>query len=417
MSLIACGINYKTAPLTLRERVAVPTHALISALRDLSNATQLHEAALLSTCNRTEFYCVDIEPTVLLNWLSDYHSLALAELEPYFYTHIQEAALDHMLRVACGLDSMILGEPQILGQMKQAFASASQAGLIGNQLNQVFRHVFNVSKRVRTTTAIGINPISIAYAAVQLAKHIFSDVRQNTALLIGAGETIELAARHLQEQGVKRLMFCNRTEAGAKQLAERYQGEAFVLEALPTILYHADILFAATASPLPILGKGMIEQALKLRKRRPMLMIDLAVPRDIEPQVANLEDVYLYNIDDMQHIVAQNLNQRLDAAKQAEEIIALEIVEFARWQRSFVAVDTIKDYRAQINQLRNHYLAKGQKSLAQGHDPLQVLDAITRAFANQIMHQPCKQLRVTGGEGQTELIDFARQLLGLETKS
>jgi len=414
MSLIACGINHKTAPLTLRERVTVSNQNLAMALQDLNRTTLSHEAAILSTCNRTELYCVGTAPEHVLAWLSDYQQLNLAEIKPYFYTYKAEAALEHMLRVACGLDSMVLGEPQILGQMKQAFANATQAGTIGSHLSQVFRHVFTVSKRVRTTTAIGLNPISLAFAAVQLAKHIFASLSENSVLLLGAGDTIELAARHLREQGLTRLLFCNRTESGAHRLAESYGGIGFTLEELPNFLSQADIIFSATASPMPIIGKGLIEEALKIRKRRPMLMIDLAVPRDIEPQVANLEDVYLYNIDDMQQIIAQNLNRRLDAAKQAEEIIALEIIEFSRWQRSLGVADTIKAYRDSIAQLRNLYLDKGQRLLAQGKDPYLVLEVITRELTKQIMHQPSIQLRAAAGEGQTELIDFARQLLGIE---
>jgi glutamyl-tRNA reductase len=414
MSLIACGINHKTAPLTVRERVALPVHTLALALDDLHRKVNLNEAAILSTCNRTEFYCVGAEPKTLLNWLSDYQHLTVSEIEPYFYAHKADAALEHMLRVASGLDSMVIGEPQILGQMKQAFASASQVGLMGNQLNQVFRHVFNVTKHIRTTTAIGLNSISIAYTAIQLAKLIFADLGQNTALLIGSGETIELAAKHLHEQGVDKLIFCNRTEAGALRLAEQYAGQGYGLEALPNILPQADMLITATASQLPIIGKGMVEQALKLRKWRPMLLIDLAVPRDIEPQVADLQNAYLNNIDDMQKIIAQNLSQREDAARQAEEIIAVEVIEFARWQRSLTAVDTIKTYREQINELRNQYLIKGQQLLKQGKEPYTVLEAITQALVNQIMHQPSTQLRAAGSEGQMELINFARQLLGIE---
>jgi glutamyl-tRNA reductase len=417
MGLIACGINHKTAPVTLRERVAVPTHALTSALQNLSQTAHLHEAAILSTCNRTEFYCVDAKPHDLLAWLSDYQHLSQTEIAPYFYSYTADAALEHMLRVASGLDSMVIGEPQILGQMKQAFACAKQIGLIGSELHQVFRHVLTVTKRIRSTTAIGVNPISIAYAAVQLARHIFSHFKQSTVLLVGAGETVQLAAKHLYEQGLTQLLFCNRTDAAAKRLAEQFNGQGYSLEELPNVLPQADIVFTATASQLPIVGKGMIEQALKIRRRRPMLMIDLAMPRDIEPQVAQLEDVYLYNLDDMQDIISQNLNQRLDAAKQAEQIITLEVAEFGRWQRSLKAVDLIKSYREQVMQLRELQLSKAQKLLAQGQDPMLVLSMITQALTNQIMHHPSTQLRMLGAEGQDELIDLARQLLGLDIHS
>lgn len=417
MSLIACGINHKTAPVAIRERIAVSTQELRAALHDLGRVAQLKEVAILSTCNRTEFYCVGVEPQCLLNWLTNYRQLRNLEIEPYFYAHTADAALEHMLRVAAGLDSMIVGEPQILGQMKQAFFSASQVGMVGSYLNQVFRHVFKVSKHIRTATAIGINPISIAYTAVQLAKLIFTDLKQNTALLIGVGDTIELTTKYLYEQGVNKLIFCNRTKASAMRLAEQYGGQGFGLEELPTILPQADMLITATASQLPIIGKGMVEWALKKRKWRSMLMVDLAVPRDIEPQIESLPNTYLYNIDDMQKITSQNLNQRLDAVKQAEQIITLEVAEFARWQRSLAAVDTIKDYRKQISQLREDYLAKGQKLLAQGKDPSQVLDLVTHALINQIMHHPSIQLRAVSGDGQLELLDFARQLLGLETNS
>ncbi len=415
MSLIACGINHQ-APVTLRERVTVPMHALSSALQDLSQSAHLHEAAILSTCNRTEVYCVDAQPKDLLAWLSHYQKLSESEIAPYFYAYTADAALEHMLRVASGLDSMVLGEPQILGQMKQAFAYAEQEGFIGSQLHQVFRHVLTVSKKIRTTTDIGVNAISIAYAAVQLAKHIFSHFKQSTVLLLGAGDTIELAAKHLKEQGLTQLLFCNRTEAGARRLAQQFAGQyACSLEDLPLVLPQADIVFTATASQLPLLGKGMIEHALKVRKRCPMLMIDLAIPRDIEPQVGQLEDVYLYNLDDMQAIIKSNLDQRLVAAKQAEQIIALEVLEFARWQRSLEVVDLIKSYRQQVIQLREQQLKRGSKLLAQGHDPMLVLSSITQALTNQIMHHPSTQLRRLGAEGQTEQIDFARQLLGLET--
>lgn len=412
MSLIACGINHKTAPVTIRERVAVPNHTLTLALQDLNRSIGSNEAAILSTCNRTELYCVGTDSDHLLDWLSDYHRLTLTELKPYFYTYSGEAALEHMLRVACGLDSMVIGEPQILGQMKQAFATANQAGTLGKQLTHVFRHVFTASKRIRSTTAIGLNPISIAYVGVQLAKYIFADLAQNMVLLIGAGETIESVAKHLQKQGLKQLLFCNRTKAGAQRLAEQYGGQSFMLEELPNYLPQADIVFTATASQVPIIGKGLIEQALKSRKYRPMLMIDLAVPRDIEPQAADL--VYLYDLDALKQIIARNFNQRLDAVKQAEEIIALEIMEFNRWQRYLGAVDTIKAYREQINGVRRACVAKGRRLLAQGKDPAVVLDMITQTLANQIMHQPSVELRTAGYEGQTELIDFARQLLGIE---
>ena len=287
MSLLAFGINHQTAPVAIRERVAFTPETLLPALQDLTERTAVNEAAILSTCNRTEIYCgLDENNTdVVLGWLEDFHNMSRSELEPYLYHHPEQDAVRHMLRVASGLDSMVLGEPQILGQMKDAYQIASKAGTIGKTLSKLFQHTFSVAKQIRTDTAIGHSPVSVAFAAVALAKQIFGDLKNSTVLLIGAGETIELAARHLKDNGIGRIIIANRTVERAHALAHELDGYAIALSEMPKHLAEADIVISSTASTLPILGKGSVESALKQRKHKPIFMDDIAVPRDIEPEL------------------------------------------------------------------------------------------------------------------------------------
>ena len=302
MSILAYGINHKTAPVSVRERVAFEPGQITEALQDLVAQPTVQEAAIISTCNRTELYCGLDTPDhkLITNWLSHYHNLDENDIQPYIYTHPDNLAVRHALRVAAGLDSLILGEPQILGQMKDAYFAASKAGTMGGQLDRLFQHTFSVAKQIRTDTAIGASAVSVAFAAVSLAKQIFSNFQDHTALLIGAGETIELTARHLHESGIGRMIIANRTLERAHKLAEEFNAYAIELSDIPSHLAEADIVISSTASPLPILGKGSVESALKIRKHRPMLMVDIAVPRDIEEQVSELNDVYLYTVDDLQ---------------------------------------------------------------------------------------------------------------------
>lgn len=325
MAFLALGINHKTASVDVRERVAFTPEQLVEALQQLCRLTDSREAAILSTCNRSELYIEQdqLSADIVLRWLADYHHLSLDELRASAYVHEDDAAVRHMMRVASGLDSLVLGEPQILGQMKSAYAVAREAGTIGPLLGRLFQATFNAAKQVRTDTAIGENPVSVAFAAVSLAKQIFSDLQRSQALLIGAGETITLVARHLHELGVKRIVVANRTLERASLLAEQFGAHAVLLSDIPAELVRSDIVISSTASQLPILGKGAVESALKLRKHKPIFMVDIAVPRDIEPEVGELDDVYLYSVDDL-HEVSPKTSRAAKARRKRPK----------RWSRS-----------------------------------------------------------------------------------
>lgn len=417
MSLIALGINHRTAPVEVRERVAFPPDRLPEALRSLTTVPGVSEAAILSTCNRTELYC-QIEGEdgeALVNWLGAQHSLPLERLRPYLYRHRDREAVRHMLRVASGLDSMVLGEPQILGQMKDAYQRAREAGTLSSLLNRLFQHTFTVAKQVRTDTAIGASPVSVAFAAVSLARQIFGELEEQTALLIGAGETIELTARHLHEQGLGRMIIANRTVERAHALAAEFNGFAIALDDIETHLAEADILVASTAAPEPLLFRPAVERALKRRKHRPMFMVDIAVPRDIDAAVGELEDVYLYTVDDLREVIDEGLRSRQEAAQQAEEIIDVQTAHFEGWLRSLDAVSTIRAYRQRAEQERDQVLEKARQQLAQGRDPQQVLEFLANTLTNKLIHSPSAALREAGYDGRIELIEAARQLLGVDS--
>ena len=416
MGLIAVGVNHKTAPVTIRERVSFAPERLTEALNDLTSSSSVSEAAILSTCNRTELVCCadELESNVIIDWFERYHKLDADEVRPYIYVHPDQMAVRHVLRVASGLDSLVLGEPQILGQIKDAYSKAREAGTIGKFLSKLFQHTFSVAKQVRTDTAIGSSPVSVAFAAVSLAKQIFSDFEQQTALLIGAGETIELAARHLAASGIGRIIIANRTVEKAHTLAQEFNGYAIALNEIPSHLAEADIVISSTASPLPILGKGATESALKKRKHRPMLMIDIAVPRDIESEVGKLEDVYLYTVDDLQEIIDEGLKSRQEAAKQAEEIIDTQVSHFMGWIRSLNAVTTIQQYRQQADAIRETELQKAIRRLNAGDDPEQVLHKLAHGLTNKLTHAPSAQMRQAGFEGRDALLDAARELFQLK---
>lgn len=415
MPLIALGINHRTAPVDIRERVAFPPERLPVALRELRDLPQVHEAAILSTCNRTEIYCgLDSDDTTeLVDWLCTYHRLRPDLLKPYLYIHPDQAAVRHMFRVAAGLDSMILGEPQILGQMKTAYQDALQAGTLDTQLSKLFQHTFSVAKQVRSDTAIGASPVSVAFAAVSLARQIFGDLSNQTALLIGAGETIELAARHLADHKLGRMIIANRTAERAHALAAQFNGYAIALSEMPAHLVEADIVISSTASQLPILGKGAVERALKQRKHRPIFMVDIAVPRDIEAEVAELEDIYLYTVDDLQEVIQENLKSRRAAAEQAEEIIDVQCAHYLGWLGSLDAVSTIREFRSQADIARDEVLDKARQLLAQGKEPDQVVQFLAHTLANKLTHTTSVNLRQAGYDGRAELILAARELLGL----
>ncbi|AKH70793.1 glutamyl-tRNA reductase [Spongiibacter sp. IMCC21906] len=420
MNLLVIGINHNSASVELRERVAFVPEQMGAALGAALGQQGVAELAILSTCNRTELYVVadgDIDGAAddaLLQWLADFHHIAVADLRQCSYCFQAREALSHMMRVAVGLDSMVLGEPQILGQMKSAYAQAVEAGTANAALHRVFSQVFSTAKRVRTDTAIGENPVSVAYAAVSLTQHVFSKLSQCTALLIGAGETIELVARHLKEKGVKRIIIANRTLDRARHLAQELGAEAVMLADIPQYLLDADILVSSTASQLPILGKGAVEMALKKRKHRPIVMVDIAVPRDIEPQVADLSDVYLYTVDDLRQIVDENKRAREHEAIRADDIIIAAAADWDVQLRAQDAISTVKDYRAKAEQLRDAELERALRQLAKGDTAEAVLEQLARGLTNKLLHSPTTQLKEAGAKGRTDLISWARELFQLK---
>jgi glutamyl-tRNA reductase len=420
MSLLAFGINHKTAPVDIRERVAFAPENLTEALKDLVSRASIQEAAIVSTCNRTELYC-DYGSTpqgeiAIVDWFREYHKLEKQDIEPYIFLHPDQEAVRHMLRVASGLDSLVLGEPQILGQIKEAYSTATAAGTMGGQLDRLFQHTFSVAKQIRTDTAIGASAVSVAFAAVSLAKQIFSNFPQQTALLIGAGETIELAARHLHQNNIGRMIIANRTVENAHSLAEEFGAYAIALPEIAKHLAEADIVISSTASPLPVLGKGSVESALKKRKHKPILMVDIAVPRDIEAEVSNLNDVYLYTVDDLQDIIQEGLRSRQEAAQQAEEIIDTEVSHFMHWLQSLNAVSTIRAMRDNAEAQRNEELERALSLLQSGKDPEQVLAELANRLTNKLIHTPSVQLKKAGYDNRDDIFDTARELFDLKDK-
>jgi glutamyl-tRNA reductase len=419
MGILTLGLNHTTAPVAIRERLAFPAERLGHALRDLIRLPSVEEAAILSTCNRTELYfgTAGSNSEFVIDWIAEVQQLHREDFQPYLYAHTDAATIRHMFRVASGLDSMILGEPQILGQMKTAYQAASEAGTLGRTLGRLFQHTFTAAKKVRTDTAIGSSPVSVAFAAVRLAQRIFDDLSRQTAILIGAGETIELTARHLSENRIGELIIANRTYDRAHALAQQFNGFAISLEELPKHLAKADIVVSSTASPLPILGKGRVESAIRARKHKPMFMVDLAVPRDIEPEVEQLRDVYLYTVDDLRNTVEESLRSRQEAAKQAEEIIDVEVQHFLAWLRAQGATDTIRDFRGQAERLRDEALDKAIQALRGGRSPEEALNLLANLLTNKLIHIPSTQIRQAGIYERHDLIAAARELFQLKDPS
>ena len=417
MGLLALGINHRTAPIELREKIAFSPDNIGDALVEIVSVTSAKEVAILSTCNRTELYCV-VEQGAgdeLISWLGSSRQLALGDVIDSAYEYWNEQCFKHAVRVASGLDSMVLGEPQILGQMKSAYSLAQSHNAAGRELGHLFQHVFSVAKQVRTETEIGANPVSVAYAATSLAQHIFSDLKKTRVLLIGAGETIELVARHLSEKGVSNMIVANRSLERANGLAETFNGKAITLEEIPHVLDQADIVVSSTASPLPLLGKGAVEEALKKRKHNPMFMVDLAVPRDIEPQVGKLADVYLYTVDDIQQVVAENQQSRVKAVAEAELIVETGCNVFVNQQKALGAVDTLTAYRNKINDYRDQELQRALTQLKNGGLAEDVLQRFGHNLVNKVMHEPSVQLKKAAVDERHELLNWAQQLFGIDT--
>lgn len=418
MELLTAGLNHTTASVALRERLSFSGAALEEALRDVREQPGVIEAALLSTCNRTELYCLVENATFdFAEWLAARQKMRPAEVRDAIYVHHQKDALRHMMRVASGLDSLVLGEPQVLGQMRDAYARAHELGTLGNHLGRYFQQTFSIAKRVRTETEIGANPVSVAYAAVSFARHIFTDFSKTRALLIGAGEMNALVARHLRDQRVAEIVIANRSLATAQVLAEEVNGRAISLEEIPHALPNADILITCTASPLPILGKGMVERALKKRRRKPMFMVDIAVPRDIEPQVGELNDVYLYTVDDLHEAIEENVRQRQDAARAAEKLIDEALHRHERESRELDAVETLRAYREQVQALAQQEMERALRQLQQGQSAEDTLQRFQHNLVNKLLHGPSVQLRQLAAAKREDALRIAREILLPEHKA
>ena len=414
MQLFTIGVNHQTAPLSLGEQVVFHAENLTQALRDLVDRRPVKEAAIVSTCNRTEVYCATAEPRAAVDWLAGYHHLRPQLIEPYLYQLPQEQAVKHAFRVASGLDSMVLGEPQILGQFKDAVRTAQAAGTLGWLLNKLFQRTFSVAKTVRSETDIGASTVSMASAAVQLAEHIYPSIADQNVLFIGAGEMVELTAAHFAAHHPRRMTFANRTPERAQQLADRFLGRTITLNDLSTQLAVHDIVIACTASPLLIIGKGLIESALKARKHRPMLMFDLAVPRDIEGEVDKLDDVFLYTVDDLGKIARDGMDVRQNAVTQAEVIIENQVTDFMHWLDNRELVPTIRALRDTAERSRRHALERALRRLGRGEDPQLVIEQLSRALTNKFLHPPTRALGHAGAGEREELAALLTRLYQIQ---
>ena len=418
MQLVTLGINHTTAPLELRERVAFPSEGMIEAVRLFRSQApgSIRETAILSTCNRTEIYCAS-ESTLasiqspLHAWLANYHQMPTEELAPHLYGLDQSGAVRHAFRVASGLDSMVLGEPQILGQMKQAARDADAAGAMGTFLHQLFQRTFSVAKEVRSTTAIGAQSVSMAAATVRLAQRIFDSLGKQNVLFIGAGEMIELCATHFAAQAPRSITVANRTVERGHELAAQFGGQSMRLQDLPSRLSEFDIVVSCTASSLPIIGLGMVERATRERRHRPVFMVDLAVPRDIEPQVADLEDVYLFSIDDLQQVVNENRQQREVAANGARLVIDEEVARFLAESRAHDAGPAIRGLRTQADQIRQQTVEQARRMLAGGKSGEDVIDFLANTLTNRLLHAPTQALRQAAELADSSLVETLTRLL------
>ncbi|MEW6981945.1 glutamyl-tRNA reductase [Colwelliaceae bacterium 6471] len=421
MSIVAVGINHKTAPVAVREKISFNPDRLSTALHDMLSAVQCREAAILSTCNRTELYLVqdgNVELTQerVVQWLENYHNVPASTISPSLYIHKDQGAVNHMMRVACGLDSLVLGEPQILGQMKQAYSQAKAAGSMALVMDRLFQRTFGVAKQVRTETEIGASAVSVAFAAVNLAKHIFASLEKTSVLLVGAGETIELVAKHLYDNKVGKITVANRTISRAENMANQIGADVITLAQIPEHMSKADIVISSTGSTLPIIGKGMVEHALEQRKHRPIFMVDLAVPRDIESQVSELEDVFLYTVDDLQGIIAQNIENRRKAAVEAESIVSAQTTSFMSWLRGLNTQDTVVKFRQQCLQERDQLLEKAIIQLNNNKAPEAIIAELATKLTNKFMHAPTSAFQSAAQGGELDKLIYLRDIYNLDNK-
>ena len=392
MALHVVGISHHSTPLDVREKLAIAPEHQAGALADLAAQPGVAEAVLVSTCNRTEIYCRSDDDAKVREWLGREGARAGVSLESYVYSHVGDEAVRHAFRVASGLDSMVVGEPQILGQVKQAVRTADGAGTLGALLSKLFQQAFSVAKQVRTETALGAQSISMAAAAMKLAQNLFGDLSRTHLLLIGVGEMVELAATYFVAQQPRSVVVANRTLARGEAFAERFHGKAISLAEIPERIAEFDIVITGTASMLPILGKGLIERALKARRRRPIFIVDFAVPRDVEPEVASLSDVFLFTVDELGKVVQEGVESRRAATHEAEGIVTKQVEAFRAWQSSRSAVPAIVELRRKADRYRDAELAKAKARIAKGEDAAAVLESFAKGLTNKFLHHPTQAL-------------------------
>lgn len=419
MQLLAVGLNHTTAPVALRERLAFAPEQLGTAVAAARNwfaradSKGGDEAAILSTCNRTELYAASNAANPLdagAQFLADFHQLNYSELRPHLYMLPQHDAVRHTFRVASGLDSMVLGETQILGQIKDAIRTADEAGGLGTYLHQLFQRSFSVAKEVRSTTEIGAHSVSMAAAAVRLSQRIFDKIAEQNVLFIGAGEMIELCATHFAAQNPKTITVANRTMERGEALAHRFNGKAMRLAELGNQLHQYDIVISCTASSLPLIGLGMVERAIKARRHKPMFMVDLAVPRDIEAEVGRLNDVFLYTVDDLGKVVQTGMENRQAAVAQAEAIIETRVQSFMHWIDDRAVVPVIQGLQENSETIRLLELERARKLLAKGESVDAVLEALSKGLTAKFMHGPQQALHRAQGDERAQLAELLPQL-------
>ena len=414
------GLSHKTAPISIREKVAFTPDGLESILTSIQtgNTNDKDEVVILSTCNRTEIYSSsNYSIDEMMDWLCHQNKLSRDQLKEHLYDYSDDKAIQHILRVASGLDSLVLGEPQILGQLKQSLKTSTECKTAGTTLKRLMQHAFSTAKKVRTQTSIGSNPVSVAYAAVNLAKQIFSSLENKSALLIGAGETIELVGKHLKNNGIGNIVIANRSVSNATKLADELGGLGVSLQEISNHLADSDIVISSTAAPVPILGKGTVEWALKKRKHRPIFMVDIAVPRDIEEEVSELDDIYLYTVDDLQSVIEENIKSRQDAAKQAEGMIVGEVETFMGWLRAQDKMQLIKNYRTKVTSIQEETLEKASRLLKNGSTPEEALQFLAHTLTNRLAHDATVAMNKAAHSGDHKLLEASDKIFDLSNIS
>jgi glutamyl-tRNA reductase len=412
MPLLTTGISHHTATLETREKIAIARHDHAARVKELKELDGIEEVVVVSTCNRTEIYSIGPKHSreQIRSWLQEKGGLSDAEMEEHCYVREREQAVRHLFRVAGGLESLVLGESQIVGQLKESWQMAHEAGGVGKVLDRLFQHAFGTGKLIRSKTRIGEHPVSVAYTTVMLAKQIFGDLASKTVILVGAGEMIELCGRHLHDKGLSSLIIANRSLDRATELANQFGAHAVALTDLPDVLYKADILISSTGSPDPILHAETVKAALKQRRNQPMFMVDIAVPRDIHADVGKLRNVYLYTIDDLRKVVDENLSKRNDAAEAATVDVDESVDEFMRWLNSARAAVYLKNLHKHARMNSEELASKALNKIKAGADPEKVITQLANTLAKRILHLPSTRLRQAAEEQDDELLRVANRL-------